>query len=307
MRRLFLSGIVRKLLSLPPTLLFATAALAVVVTAAQVAEAIRNSPNATPWLRANADSVGSLAMFESAGRTDVFNGSCCYGVLQMNTGNIWQYAGVSPKVFRTWSLEQQVNAWSQLTSDAMNNQIVRGFIAMGTFDGRPVDGSMVLACVQLGIGNCQKMIKSGKCTGFADINGTTICSMANRIAGVNPGTGTTPTNPANPGTGTGTGTGAPSPGISYNVSCVRNASGACASMSQAINFGFASGSGVSMSQLRSTIQLLLVAVTLLVVGSAMTGVWHNYAKGAITKADMIHYMQRGLVIVGMVFVVMTVL
>ncbi|MBP6457002.1 MAG: DUF3262 family protein [Pseudoxanthomonas sp.] len=307
MRRIFLRGLARKLLSLPPALLFATVALAAVVTAAQVAEAIRNSPNATPWLRANADSVGSLAMFESGGRTDVYNGSCCYGVLQMNEANISQYTNVSPVVFRTWSLEQQANAWSKLTSDAMNNQIVRGFIAMGTFDNRPVDGSMVLACVQLGIGNCQKMIKSGSCSGFADANGTTICAMANQIAGQNPGTGTNPTNPTPPGTGTGIGTGAPSPGISYNVSCVRDASGACVSMSQAIKFGFASGSGVSMSQLRSTIQLLLVAVTLLVVGSAMTGVWQNYARGAITKADMIHYMQRGLVIVGMVFVVMTVL
>lgn len=307
MRRFFLSGLVRKLLSFPPALLFATVALAAVVTAAQVAEAIRNSPNASPWLRANADSVGNLAMFESAGRTDVYNGSCCYGVLQMNKANIQYYANVAPEVFRTWSLQQQVNAWSQLTKEAMSNQIVNGFIALGTFDGRPVDGSMVLACVQLGIGNCQKMIKSGSCSGFADANGTTICAMANQIAGQNPGTGTNPTNPTPPGTGTGIGTGAPSPGISYNVSCVRDASGACVSMSQAIKFGFASGSGVSMSQLRSTIQLLLVAVTLLVVGSAMTGVWQNYARGAITKADMIHYMQRGLVIVGMVFVVMTVL
>lgn len=295
-----IAGYARRLLAMPGALLFVTAAFAAIVTAAQVAEAIRNSPSASAWLRANADAVGNLAMFESSGRTDVYNGSCCYGVLQMNTGNIWQYAGVSPEVFRTWSLEQQVDAWSRLTNDAMNNQIVRGFIAMGTFDGRPVDGNMVLACVQLGIGNCQQMIRSGSCNGFADIKGTTICSMADRIAGVTPTPGgTTPTDP-------GTGTPPPS-GPTYSFDCVRGAGGACMSMSEAMAAGFERGSGVSMDRLRSTIQLLLVAVALLVVGSAMTGVWQHFAKGAIAKADLIHYMTRGLIIVGLVFVVMSVL
>ena len=53
------------------------------------------------------------------------------------------------------------------------------------------------------------------------------------------------------------------------------------------------------------IQLLLVAITMLVVGSAMLGVWRNYAVGAILKTDMMLYMQRGLIIVGMIFVVMS--
>lgn len=154
------------------------------VTAADVANAIRNSPNASPWLRANADAVANLAMFESGGRLGVYNGSCCFGVLQMNRTNIRAYAGVSPEVFRTWSLQDQVNAWSRLTDDALRSRVPRALIAMGTFDGRPVDGNLVLACVQLGIGNCQRMIQSGRCSGFADRNGTTICAMADRtVAG----------------------------------------------------------------------------------------------------------------------------
>ena len=79
------------------------------VTAADVANAVRNSPNASPWLRANADAVGSLAMFESGGRLGIYNGSCCYGVLQLNTQNIKDYADVKPAVFQTWSLQQQVD------------------------------------------------------------------------------------------------------------------------------------------------------------------------------------------------------
>ena len=71
--------------------------------------------------------------------------------------------------------------------------------------------------------------------------------------------------------------------------------------------GFEAGSGVRMERLRSVIQMLLAAITFLVVGSAMTGVWQNFARGVIAKADLLLYMQRGLIIVGMVFVAMSVL
>lgn len=290
----------------PVGLLFATVALAAVVTAAQVAEAIRNSPNASPWLVANADAVGDLAMFESGGRTDVFNGSCCSGVLQMNRENIARYARVSPEEFRTWSLQDQVNAWSQLTKEAMNNQIVRGFEAMGTFDGRAVDGSMVLACVQLGIGNCRTMIRSGSCHGFADINGTTICDMADRIAGRTPtGGATLPGQGFEPAPGAGAGGGGG--GGTYTFECAKDSSGGCMSMSEAMREGFRTGSGVSMSDLRSTIQALMVAIALLIVGSALLGVWQHFAKGAIALSEMKLHMLRGLVIVGLVFVILSVL
>jgi hypothetical protein len=49
---------------------------------------------------------------------------------------------------------------------------------MSTFDGQKVDASFIAACIQLGTGNCQKMVNSGSCSGFSDINGTTICGMA---------------------------------------------------------------------------------------------------------------------------------
>lgn len=276
------------------------------VTAADVAAAIRNSPNASPWLRANADAVANLAMFESGGRPGIYNGSCCYGILQMNTTNIRQYARVEPDVFRRWSLQDQVNAWSRLTTEAMNNQVVRSLIAMGTFDGRRVDGNLVLACVQLGVGNCQQMIRSGRCNGFADRNGTTICRMADEIAN----RGAAPSNPSNPGGATPTPQtpghgGAPAP--APNFDCVRTEAGGCMPLSQSMQAGFETGSGVSMSRLRSVIQMLAVAITFLIVGSAMVGVWQNYASGAIAKAELLFYMQRGLIIVGMVFVALSVL
>lgn len=274
------------------------------VTAEQIEEAIRNSPNASPWLRANARAVANLAMFESGGNLSIYNGSCCYGVLQLNRGNISYYTGLTPEQFRNLPLQDQINAWARLTNDALRSRVVQSLIALGTFDGRPVDGNLVLACVQLGIGNCQRMIRSGRCNGFADRNGTTICDMADRIAGRGP----VPTPPA-PGAGGGTpAPGQPGPGMASGGSgCIRDAQGGCLPMSEAMRQGFESGSGVSMERLRSTIQLILAALAFAVTGSAMLDTWQSYSNGAITKAAMITNMQRGLVVIGLVFVVISVL
>ena len=280
------------------------------VTADQVADAIRNSPNASPWLRANADAVGRLAIFESGGRLDIYNGSCCTGVLQMNRSNIERYAGVSREVFATWSLQQQVNAWSRLTSDALSSRVPQSLIAMGTFDGRPVDGNLVLACVQLGIGNCQRMIRSGRCSGFADINGTTICAMADRIArGQGAGTGNGSGGGSGTGGGSGSGSGSGGGGVTPprpDFGCVRGTDGNCMPMNDAMRYGFLQGSGVTMEKLRLVLQLLLVGVTLLVIGHAMTGVFGNFSRGVITKAQMIFYMQRGLLVAALMYVILSV-
>ena len=205
---------------------YVVVAIAAIVTAAQVAEAIRNSPNANDWLRANADAVGRLAMFESTGDTTIYNGSCCTGILQMNNANIREYTGLTRQQFAQLSLQDQVNAWSSLTVDAMRSSAPQRLSNMTTFDGRTVTGDLVLACIQLGIGNCQRMINSGSCSGFADRNGTTICHMADRIAGgtVNPVTPTPGGNNATPAPGQAGGTYTPP-----SFACIRDESGQCMS------------------------------------------------------------------------------
>lgn len=268
-------------------------------SAADVANAIRNSPNANAWMRNNADAIGSLAMFESGGQISAFNGSCCYGVLQMNTENIDRYAKTDPQTYRNLSLQDQVNAWSKLTSDMLGTTPPQMLIAMGTFDGRPVDGSLVLSCVQLGVGNCQTMIRAGNCGGFRDRNGTSICDMADRVnGGTYAGGGT--------GSGSGGATGS-SPPRYTPIDCVRDPSGSCMGMSAAMEAGFENGSGVSMARLRSLIQMLLVVIALFVMGSAITGTWKHYARGGIAVADFTYYMKRALLVVLTVVVIMTVL
>lgn len=263
------------------------------VTSADVAAAIRNSPNASAWLKQNADSVGALAMFESSGELGVYNGSCCYGILQMNKQNIRDYAGgASPEEFRTWDLQRQIDAWSQLTSNMLATENPRRLIASGAFDGRQVDGSLVLSCVQLGVGNCGRMINSGSCGGFADSNGTTICAMSDAIR--NGSSLPTSNVGVNPGSGVG--------GANWPI---WTSPGAGMSVAEAVSTGFESGSGVSMARLRSVLMMLLAALAFLVVGSAMLGVWQNYSKGVLSSADLIYHMQRGIIIVGLIFIVMS--
>lgn len=261
-------------------------ALAAIVSAADIVTAIQNSPNASPWLKQNAQAVANLAInVESRGDTSAYNGSCCYGVLQMNRANIREYAGVTPEEYRQQSLQQQIDSWSALTTDAMKSGVVRDLLALGTFDGRPVDGNLVLACVQLGIGNCRRMINSGRCSGFADSNGTTICGMADRMVG---GTGTSPGGNGgtgggtNPGTGGGSGGWKPIPEVP---------------VAQSLEEGFRQASGQSMGNVRKTILTIGIGATAVIVGSALLAVWRRYAKGGLAVDQFSrHALQAGLLL-----------
>lgn len=269
--------------------------LAAIVSSADIATAIRNSPSASAWLRENAESVANLATFESQRNTTAYNGSCCYGVLQMNTKNISAYAGVSPEKYRQQSLQQQIDAWSALTTDAMRSSAVTNLLALGTFDGRPVDGHLVLACVQLGIGNCQRMINSGRCSGFADINGTTICAMADRIggtAGTTPGAGNGGTNPGgSAGGGTGSGSGSSTGGSAGST--WGNWTPAAGNMAD----GFKQASGQDMGIIKAQIQMLVVALGSLIAASAVLGLFRRYSRGQISVPWLKrHVIQAGMLV-----------
>ena len=273
-------------------LLLPTVVLAAIVTAAQVADAVRNSPTSNQWLRDNASAIANLAIrVESGGDTAAYNGSCCYGILQMNTTNIYAYTGLSPAAYRSLDLQSQVNAWTRLTVDALANEAPRTLAGMTTFNGRPVDASLMLACVQLGSGNCQRMLESGRCSGFADRNGTTICDMADRMTGDAGSTG-------RPTPGGGDGTSMATPGCPGGP-------GSCGSPGLSLDAGFQQGSGVAMGTLRSTIHGIVVAVTLLVVGAALLGLLRQYGNGVITKPDLILGGQKAGLIVVMIFIVIT--
>ncbi|WP_245573048.1 hypothetical protein [Lichenihabitans psoromatis] len=146
-------------------------------SAQEITDAVQNS-SLRDDLKATSCSLGGLGRFESGGNKGVYNGSCCTGIFQLNNANIQKYAGTDRAGYGCESLQQQTDAWANLTNDGYNSSAVRQLASMSTFDGQPVDASLIAACIQLGTGNCQKMVASGKCSGFSDINGTTICGMA---------------------------------------------------------------------------------------------------------------------------------
>ncbi|PKO78228.1 MAG: hypothetical protein CVU21_03920 [Betaproteobacteria bacterium HGW-Betaproteobacteria-15] len=274
------------------------------VSSDQVAAAIAASPNASTQLQNYASAIGSLAMFESEGQLSVYNGSCCYGVLQMTGTNIRNTLGIGAEEFRRLPLQQQVNAWSTVMSQALSTYAPRTLASMVTFDGRSVTPSMVLACVQLGVGNCMTMIRSGRCNGFEDINGTSICDMADRIDGT-----TTPTTSGTaPTTGGPTGSPVSTPLTPTTVinNCITDGYGHCLSMSAAMEQGFLNGSGHSMADLRDLIQSLTVGITLLICAWLVSGLWREYTTGRASTADVIMGARSVFMIVAMILVVMTV-
>lgn len=278
-------------------LLLPTLVLAAIVTAADIVAAIQASPTANTWLKQNAQAVANLAInVESAGNTTAYNGSCCYGVLQMNRTNIEKYAKVTPEEYRNQSLQQQINAWSALTTDALRAGIVNRLIGLGTFDGRAVDGHLVLSCVQLGIGNCQTMVNSGSCSGFADRNGTTICSMADRIAGANGNSGGT----TSPGSSTGgeSGGGAATP--PKLDACIRDSSGACLAVTEALQQGFLQGSGQSMSKVKQHIVLIGISGTALIVGTALLGLFRRYSTGRLTQEQFFQHLVQAVTLLAVI-------
>jgi hypothetical protein len=147
-------------------------------TAQEITNAVRASP-LRDELQSTSCSLGGLGRFESGGNKGVYNGSCCTGIFQLNNANIRNYSNnMTREEFGCSSLQNQADAWARLTNDGYNTPAVQQLIRMDTFDGQKIDAALIAACIQLGPGNCQQMVRSGRCSGFADSNGTTICDMA---------------------------------------------------------------------------------------------------------------------------------
>jgi hypothetical protein len=258
-------------------------AIAAIATAAQVADAIRNSPTANAFLKAHADEIGALAIaVESGGNTEAYNGSCCYGILQLSTTNIVA-SGTSVTAYRYASLQEQVDAWAKIESQALSDPVIAQLASMGAFDGQTVDAAMLIACVQLGQGNCRTMINSGSCNGFADSNGTTICSMAAKIdAAISVGGVAAPgTGASVMGTGSGSGGYSPTPNLAPDEA-------------------FSRGSGSSMSAVRDSTKLIAGGLFLIWLAWAASGSWGLFMNGRAVIYDITGLIARAAVIVLMV-------
>ena len=262
--------------------------------------------NAAPWLsrstflQGNAEAIAALALgVESGGHTGVYNGKCCYGVLQMDRRNIaWLGNGMTGEQYAQLPLQQQINMWVELTVrgesssgfERLNNMINSG---QTTFDGQPIDFAFQLSCIQLGGGNCNRVLRSGNCNSWTDGFGSSICAMAN---GIRRQMG----QQTYPGGGGG--------GSSHPIAtfeCRHNPDGSCMSTSEAMHAAFREGSGVDMETLRKVLRMLLMGTALLAAGSGSLTAWQSYTKGAIAQPAMIGYVTRATLLTLTVVVILT--
>lgn len=152
-------------------------------TSQDVADAIRSS-TLNDTLKQSADHIGNLAMFESSGNAGISNG-CCSGILQVHQMN---HPGMTSQQFANLPLQQQVNVWADLQNKEFNSAPVKALRQMQQ-NGQSIQGygqvdqTLMIACVQIGTGNCQKVIQAGTCeTGAGtDGNGKSVCDFANAM------------------------------------------------------------------------------------------------------------------------------
>lgn len=222
----------------------------IIATAEQIAAAVANSPLSASLKPYGAD-IGRLGIFESGGNLGVYNGTCCTGVLQVNRRGLRVYCGCTPAQYAALPLQEQVNVWANLTNANANNGVIHGLLNRGSFDGQPVDGAMVLSCIQIGPGNCARTLAAGTCAtrAGADINGNNFCHFAARIRGAD-------TVIADPDAGTAPGT---DPGTPSGSSGAAGTYWSPVSAEDA----FFNGAGVDMSEVKTLVSNLVAAATLL--------------------------------------------
>jgi hypothetical protein len=257
----------------------------VVVSSSQIAAAIANSPLSAS-LKQYASDIGRLGLFESGGNLGVYNGTCCTGVLQVNQRGLRVFCGCTKEQYSQMSLQQQVNVWAKLTNANANNGIIRGLMARSTFGGQPVDGAMVLSCIQLGPGNCARTLAAGTCStrAGADINGTTFCTMAARIRGddtvvADPGPGNSPGNDQEA---------APDSGPYWMPISAEDA--------------FFNGAGVDMSEVNTFVSELVVGATVLWAAWVSQAQYFLYQRKRITVMDVLSNLLRAAVVTSLVLI-----
>ena len=259
----------------------------VMVTAAQVAAAVANSP-LSPALKAYAADIGNLAInVESGGNLGVYNGTCCTGVLQVNTGGLKTYCQCTPQEYANMSLQQQVDIWAQVTNVNANNATVRQLMGLGSFGGHPVTGAMVLSCIQIGPGNCAKTVSAGTCATSAgsDGNGNNFCDFAAKING---GTGSSPVMVGDGGTQSGA---APPllPAANYQYPSVEEA--------------FLAGAGVDVGQSKDAILSALSVAMFLWSAWVALAQYLSWRKGRIDLMTLQNNIVSSTVLTLLVFVI----
>ncbi|WP_234625054.1 M23 family metallopeptidase (plasmid) [Agrobacterium rosae] len=163
---------------------------------AQIQTMFENSGNS--YLAQNASTFAAMSykVESMGGNSAIYNGSCCTGLMQMNQGNLATFCDCTSAQYAAMSGQQQINIYAQYYESIANAGSVQTLLDMQangeSVGGYKVDSAMVAACIQLGVGNCQKSIDNG-CVGVSSSAGgdgsVNICTMAAKAGGTTGGGG----------------------------------------------------------------------------------------------------------------------
>jgi hypothetical protein len=146
------------------------------------------------------------------------------------------------------------------------------------------------------------MVRSGRCSGFADVNGTTICSMASTMrAAIGGSSGGTPT--TTPGGGT-TSTPGPSPVAGGGGSASGGSGGAWGGSGSPgamdAEQAYFAGSGHHMSEVSTTIKMTASMLISLMMAMGILSTWAQYTAGGSTIWRFMHTNQKLVVVMSMI-------
>jgi len=119
--------------------------------AAQISQAIQNSPNANSTLKNASCQFGGAGVAESNGNSCSSNGNN-FGVLQLTSTNL--PANVTSSQYLAMPLQQQVNIWAQQVGNSNSSggyqTLANANNSGGSIGGTPVTAGMMGACFQFG-------------------------------------------------------------------------------------------------------------------------------------------------------------
>lgn len=177
-----------------------------VISANDIARMIQNSTTTSSFMKQNAGLFAAIAVGQEStargqpGYSDstIFNGSCCYGIFQLNAAasapNVQTYSAqagygrLSGSAYAALSPAEQIDIYGKY--EAATEAAVKSIMQLAASGNgptlsaddegitSPVDAAFIVACMQMGPGYCKDAINANSCNDAYDGNSQSICKFA---------------------------------------------------------------------------------------------------------------------------------
>jgi hypothetical protein len=152
-------------------------------------EAFRNTNN--KYLQQHAVDFASVSRFieDTLQRVGIHNG-CCTGLVQLNQSNLRNpsFCGCTPAEYGAYTQEQQIDVYANyfriFDRDYGMTQLRNMIDDNQTLGGHTIDGYTLVACAQMGSGNCKAAVQnacSSVAVGQGGDNSVNVCTMADFV------------------------------------------------------------------------------------------------------------------------------